>query len=46
MELGPQRPSLLWFREPNSIISLVYVDPLGNPDPGEDLESRSPNLGP
>ena len=29
MELGPKRPSLLWFWEPNSIIG-AYVDPLGN----------------
>ena len=28
VELGPKRPSLLWFRGPNSIM-VVYVDPLG-----------------
>ena len=28
MELGPKRPSLLWFWDPNSIIG-VFVDPLG-----------------
>ena len=28
MELGPQRPSLLWFWELNSIV-VVYMDPLG-----------------
>ena len=28
MELGPKRPSLLWFWDPNSIIG-VYMDPLG-----------------
>ena len=28
MELGPKRPSPLWFRRPNSII-VVYMDPLG-----------------
>ena len=28
MELGPERPSLLWFWGPNSIIE-VYMDPLG-----------------
>ena len=45
MELGPKRPSPLWFLGPNSII-VVYVDPLGwqeldpyipsriHPDPG------------
>ena len=30
MEVGPKRPSLLWFRGPTSII-LVYVGPLGLP---------------
>ena len=29
MELGPKRPSLLWFWDPNSIIG-VYMDPLGS----------------
>ena len=28
MELGPKRPSPLWFGGPNSII-VVYRDPLG-----------------
>ena len=28
MELGANRPSPLWFLEPNSII-VVYMDPLG-----------------
>ena len=28
MELGPKRPSLLWFWGPNSIM-VVYMDPLG-----------------
>ena len=28
MELGPKRPSPLWFLGPNSII-VVYMDPLG-----------------
>ena len=28
MELGPKRPSSLWFWGPNSII-VVYMDPLG-----------------
>ena len=28
MKLGPKRPSLLWFWDPNSIIG-VYMDPLG-----------------
>ena len=28
MELGPERPSPLWFWVPNSTI-VVYVDPLG-----------------
>ena len=28
MELGPKRPSPLWFWGPNSIIA-VYMDPLG-----------------
>ena len=28
MELGPKRPSSLWFWGPNSIIA-VYMDPLG-----------------
>ena len=28
MELGPKRPSQLWFLGPNSII-VVYMDPLG-----------------
>ena len=28
MELGPKRPSLLWFWDPNSIIG-VFMDPLG-----------------
>ena len=28
MELGPERPSPLWFWGPNSII-VVYMDPLG-----------------
>ena len=29
MELGIERPSLLWFWGPNSIM-VVYMDPLGN----------------
>ena len=29
MEIGPKRPSPLWFWEPNSII-VVYMDPLGS----------------
>ena len=29
MDLGPKRPSLLWFWGPNSII-VVYVDPFGS----------------
>ena len=30
MELGPKRPSPLWFGGPNSIIVVeVYMDPLG-----------------
>ena len=33
MELGTERPSLLWFWGPNSIM-VVYMDPLGgHPDP-------------
>ena len=28
VELGPKRPSLLWFWGPNSI-TVVYMDPLG-----------------
>ena len=28
MELGPKRPSLLWFLEPDSMI-VVYMDRLG-----------------
>ena len=36
MELGPKRPSLLWYWGPNSIV-VVYMDPLGylvqEPDP-------------
>ena len=28
MELGPKRPSPLWFLGPNSIV-VVYMDPLG-----------------
>ena len=28
MELGPRRPSPLWFWGPNSIV-VVYMDPLG-----------------
>ena len=28
MDLGPKRPSPLWFLRPNSII-VVYMDPLG-----------------
>ena len=28
MELGPERPSPLWFWGPNSII-VMYMDPLG-----------------
>ena len=28
MELGPKRPSLLWFWDPNSIIG-VFMDPFG-----------------
>ena len=28
MELGPKRPSLLWFCGPDSIL-VVYMDPLG-----------------
>ena len=28
VELGPKRPSLLWFWDPNSIIG-VFMDPLG-----------------
>ena len=30
MELGPKRPSPLWFWGPNSIM-VVYMDPLGSP---------------
>ena len=29
MELGPKRPSPLWFWGPNSIL-VVYMDPLGS----------------
>ena len=36
MELGPKRPSLLWYWGPNSIV-VVYMDRLGylvqEPDP-------------
>ena len=28
MELGPQRPSILWLWGPNSIM-VVYMEPLG-----------------
>ena len=28
MELGPKRPSRLWFWDPNSIVG-VFMDPLG-----------------
>ena len=28
MELGPRRPSLLWFEGPGSMV-VVYMDPLG-----------------
>ena len=31
MELSPQRASLLWFWDPDSIIG-VHMDPLGNMD--------------
>ena len=31
MELGPKRPSPLWFWGPNSI-TVVYMDPVGNQD--------------
>ena len=30
MELGPKRPSLLWFWDPNSIVGL-FMDLLGKP---------------
>ena len=43
MELGPKRPSPLWFWGPNSII-VVYMDPLGiislNPNPQETSHAR------
>ena len=29
MELGPKRPSLLWFRGPSALV-VVYVDPFVN----------------
>ena len=49
MELGPKRPSLLWFWGPNSIL-VVYMDPLGtelqglNPGSYEPLMERYEDL--
>ena len=31
MELGPERPSLLWFWDPTSIMG-VFMDPVGTVD--------------
>ena len=28
MELGPQKPRMVWFLGPNSILA-IYMDPLG-----------------
>ena len=52
-ELGPQAHNVDGPLGSNAIMT-AYMDPLGNrkniwlgyPDPREDLESRSPNLGP
>ena len=41
MELGPERPSPLWFLGPDSII-VVYMDPLGN----NKNENKTTPLGP
>ena len=43
MELGPTRPYPLWFWGPNSIIIVVYMDPLGEiatPSLGETVQRR------